>query len=149
MLTGVAGGKGEGNEISDGEQRWLRRGRCFWLDAGKWPGRVLASVVIIPANELHAFLGNHQANPHGWLGMHPLTHQGVDGVVVRAFVRAARRQERTDDGLVSSNSMNWLTLETSACLCLAANSSSTSAACIIDIRCSLEPPSRREVRLMR
>jgi len=45
--------------------------------------------VIIPANELNAFLGNHQANPHGWLGMHALTHEGEAGVVVRAFVRAA------------------------------------------------------------
>ncbi len=48
-----------------------------------------APAVIIPAKELHAFLENHQANPHGWLGMHPLTHEGVAGVVVRAFVRAA------------------------------------------------------------
>ena len=45
--------------------------------------------MIIPAKELNAFLGNHQANPHGWLGMHPLTHKGKAGVVVRAFVRAA------------------------------------------------------------
>jgi 1,4-alpha-glucan branching enzyme len=45
--------------------------------------------VIIPAKELNAFLGNHQTNPHGWLGMHPTTHEGVAGVVVRAFVRAA------------------------------------------------------------
>jgi 1,4-alpha-glucan branching enzyme len=45
--------------------------------------------VIIPVNELNAFLGNHQANPHGWLGMHPLEHEGTAGVVVRAFMRAA------------------------------------------------------------
>lgn len=45
--------------------------------------------MIIPTKELEAFLGNHQANPHGWLGMHPLTHRGKAGVVVRAFVRAA------------------------------------------------------------
>ncbi len=45
--------------------------------------------MIIPANELNAFLGNHQANPHGWLGMHPLTLKGKEGVVVRAFVRGA------------------------------------------------------------
>ncbi|MBL9215242.1 MAG: 1,4-alpha-glucan branching protein GlgB [Opitutaceae bacterium] len=47
--------------------------------------------MIIPVNELNAFLGNHQANPHGWLGMHPATHEGRDGVVVRAFIRAAVR----------------------------------------------------------
>lgn len=47
------------------------------------------STMIIPAAELNAFLGNHQANPHGWLGMHPLKHGGKSGVVVRAFVRAA------------------------------------------------------------
>ncbi len=45
--------------------------------------------VIIPANELNAFLGNHQANPHGWLGMHPVVHARKRGVVVRAFVREA------------------------------------------------------------
>ena len=45
--------------------------------------------MIIPVNELNAFLGNHQANPHGWLGMHPETHLKVEGVVVRAFVRQA------------------------------------------------------------
>lgn len=45
--------------------------------------------MIIPVNELNAFLGNRQANPHGWLGMHPLTHNQVAGVVVRAFVREA------------------------------------------------------------
>ena len=45
--------------------------------------------MIIPAKELKAFLGNHQANPHGWLGMHPMTHKGKSGVVARAFVRAA------------------------------------------------------------
>ena len=45
--------------------------------------------MIIPVNELNAFLGNHQANPHGWLGMHPLTYKNKPGVVVRAFVRAA------------------------------------------------------------
>ena len=45
--------------------------------------------MIIPAKELSAFLGNHQANPHGWLGMHPLIHAGKAGVVVRAFVRGA------------------------------------------------------------
>ncbi len=45
--------------------------------------------MIIPTKELEAFLGNHQANPHGWLGMHPLTHRDKAGVVVRAFVRAA------------------------------------------------------------
>ena len=67
----------------------------------------------------------------------------------RALVRAASRHERTDDGLVSSNSMNWLTLATSAILCFLAKASSTSAACSIESRCSLAPPSRRAVRLIR
>jgi hypothetical protein len=62
---------------------------AFGLDAETQSGKVPAPAVIIPAKELHAFLENHQANPHGWLGMHPLTHEGVAGVVVRAFVRAA------------------------------------------------------------
>ena len=46
----------------------------------------MGTPVIIPANELKAFLGNHQANPHGWLGMHPVTHKRKKGVVARAFV---------------------------------------------------------------
>ncbi len=45
--------------------------------------------MIIPLNELNAFLGNHQANPHGWLGMHPLTQGTTTGVVVRAFMATA------------------------------------------------------------
>ena len=101
MLTGVAGGKGQGNEISrclpvvaisSRRREWCGGGassRRFRLDAETESGKVPAPAVIIPAKELHAFLENHQANPHGWLGMHPLTHEGVAGVVVRAFVRAA------------------------------------------------------------
>ncbi|MBI3885341.1 MAG: 1,4-alpha-glucan branching enzyme, partial [Opitutae bacterium] len=46
--------------------------------------------MLIPEHELKAFLGNRQANPHGWLGMHPATVDGVAGVVVRAFVRGAK-----------------------------------------------------------
>ena len=62
----------------------------FRLDAAEELDTVgFLSPVIIPLNELNAFLGNHQANPHGWLGMHPLTLDGKSGVVVRAFVRAA------------------------------------------------------------
>jgi 1,4-alpha-glucan branching enzyme len=49
--------------------------------------------VIIPAKELEAFLGNQQANPHGWLGMHPCTVKRKKGVVARAFVRAAVKCE--------------------------------------------------------
>ena len=45
--------------------------------------------MIIPVNELNAFLGNHQANPHGWLGMHPAKVKRKSGVVVRAFRRGA------------------------------------------------------------
>jgi 1,4-alpha-glucan branching enzyme len=49
--------------------------------------------VIIPAKELDAFLHHRQANPHGWLGMHPLTHKRRKGVVVRAFLRGAVKCE--------------------------------------------------------
>jgi 1,4-alpha-glucan branching enzyme len=52
--------------------------------------------VIIPATELEAFLGNRQANPHGWLGMHPVTYKRKKGVVARAFVRAAVKCELVD-----------------------------------------------------
>ncbi len=45
--------------------------------------------VIIPPHELAAFLENRQANPHGWLGMHPAEVDEVEGVVVRAYVRGA------------------------------------------------------------
>jgi 1,4-alpha-glucan branching enzyme len=38
-------------------------------------------------------LGNQQANPHGWLGMHPVTYKRRKGVVARAFVRAAVKCE--------------------------------------------------------
>ena len=46
--------------------------------------------MLIPAHELQAFLGNRQANPHGWLGMHPIVVGEVAGVVVRAFVRGVK-----------------------------------------------------------
>ncbi|HVU18915.1 MAG TPA: 1,4-alpha-glucan branching protein GlgB [Candidatus Didemnitutus sp.] len=45
--------------------------------------------MIIPQAELEAFLRNHQADPHGWLGMHPVTYKRKKGVVARAFVRGA------------------------------------------------------------
>ena len=45
--------------------------------------------MIIPESELKAFLHNHQANPHGWLGMHPAKVKRRNGVVVRAFRRNA------------------------------------------------------------
>ncbi len=45
--------------------------------------------MIIPQSELAAFLENRQANPHGWLGMHPATVGRRKGVVVRAFLRGA------------------------------------------------------------
>ena len=49
----------------------------------------MKEAVIIPPAELEAFLRNRQANPHGWLGMHPHVLDGVAGVVVRAFIRDA------------------------------------------------------------
>ena len=56
----------------------------------------MVPVVIIHKHELEAFLGNRQANPHGWLGMHPITHKRQKGVVARAFVRAAVRCDLVD-----------------------------------------------------
>ncbi len=52
--------------------------------------------VIIPQSELDAFLQNRQSNPHGWLGMHPVTVGRRKGVVARAFVRGAVKCEVVD-----------------------------------------------------
>jgi len=52
-------------------------------------GSASVESVIIPDKELQAFLHNHQANPHGWLGMHPAKVKRKSGVVVRAFRRNA------------------------------------------------------------
>jgi 1,4-alpha-glucan branching enzyme len=52
--------------------------------------------VIIPPQELAAFLECRQANPHAWLGMHPVKHRGRKGVVVRAFIRGAVRCEAVE-----------------------------------------------------
>lgn len=45
--------------------------------------------MIIPPSELAAFLENRQADPHGWLGMHPASVGRQRGLVVRAFLRGA------------------------------------------------------------
>ncbi|MBX3735451.1 MAG: 1,4-alpha-glucan branching protein GlgB [Candidatus Didemnitutus sp.] len=52
--------------------------------------------MIIPQSELDAFLQNRQSNPHGWLGMHPVTVGRRKGVVARAFVRGAVKCEVVD-----------------------------------------------------
>jgi 1,4-alpha-glucan branching enzyme len=52
--------------------------------------------VIIPPRELEAFLYNHQADPHGWLGMHSVAFKRRKGVVARAFVRGAVTCELID-----------------------------------------------------
>ncbi len=68
--------------------------RGFVLDEeGGWAN---GWAVIIPPQELESFLGNRQANPHGWLGMHPITYKRRKGVVARAFVRAAVRCDLVD-----------------------------------------------------
>ncbi len=69
--------------------------RPFVLDGHAGFAR-LAYRLIIPPNELEAFLRNRQANPHGWLGMHPITYKRRKGVVARAFVRAAVKCELVD-----------------------------------------------------
>jgi hypothetical protein len=62
----------------------------FRLDARSEGGTVREPYpVIIPESELQAFLHNHQANPHGWLGMHPAKVKRSSGVIVRAFRRNA------------------------------------------------------------
>ncbi len=70
---------------------------CRVICARRWEraGQSEAAV-IIPPPELEAFLQNRQANPHGWLGMHPVTVGRRKGVVARAFVRGAVKCEVVD-----------------------------------------------------
>ena len=52
--------------------------------------------MIADAKELDALLQGRHGNPHGLLGMHPMTHEGQPGVVVRALVQDAVRCEVVD-----------------------------------------------------
>src|SRR5262245_56992626 len=51
---------------------------------------------IAARKELDALLRGQQADPHGFLGMHPVTHEGKRGLVVRAFLQDARTCEVVD-----------------------------------------------------
>ena len=46
--------------------------------------------MIATRKELEALLNGQHGQPHSLLGMHPITHDGRRGVVVRAFVQDAR-----------------------------------------------------------
>jgi len=52
--------------------------------------------MIATAKEMEALLHGRHGHPHGLLGMHPATHQGRRGLVVRAFVQDARTCEVVD-----------------------------------------------------
>ena len=45
---------------------------------------------------LDSLLHGQQAQPHSLLGMHPITHQGRRGLVVRAFLQDSRTCEVVD-----------------------------------------------------
>ena len=52
--------------------------------------------MIATRKELEALLNGQHGQPHSLLGMHPITHQGRPGLVVRAFVQDARTCEAVD-----------------------------------------------------
>ena len=52
--------------------------------------------MIATRKELDELLRGQHGHPHGFLGMHPLTHHGRAGVVVRAFVQDAVTCEVVD-----------------------------------------------------
>ena len=52
--------------------------------------------MIATKKELDSLLQGQNAQPHRLLGMHPLTHQGRRGLVVRAFLQDGRACEVVD-----------------------------------------------------
>ena len=52
--------------------------------------------MIATRKEFEALLNGQHGQPHSLLGMHPVTHQGRRGLVVRAFVQDARTCEVVD-----------------------------------------------------
>src|SRR3989454_486171 len=52
--------------------------------------------MIATQKELEALLNGQHGQPHGLLGMHPITHQTRRGLVVRAFVQDARSCDVVD-----------------------------------------------------
>ena len=53
--------------------------------------------MIATRKELDEFLKGQHGQPHALLGMHPVTHNGQRGLVVRAFVQDAKTCEVVDD----------------------------------------------------
>ena len=53
--------------------------------------------MIATRKELDEFLRGQTAQPHELLGMHPITHNGQRGLVVRAFVQDANSCEVVDE----------------------------------------------------
>jgi 1,4-alpha-glucan branching enzyme len=52
--------------------------------------------VIIAQKDLTSILKANSAQPHAILGMHPISHEGQQGVVVRAFLRGVQTCEVVD-----------------------------------------------------
>ena len=52
--------------------------------------------MIVTRKELDDLLGGRQGQPHAILGMHPITHNGQRGVVVRALLQDAKTCEVVD-----------------------------------------------------
>ena len=52
--------------------------------------------MIATAKELEALLQGRHGQPHNFLGMHPVTHQGLHGLVARALVQDGRTCEVVD-----------------------------------------------------
>ena len=52
--------------------------------------------MIATAKELEALLQGRHGQPHNFLGMHPVTHQGLRGLVARALVQDGRTCEVVD-----------------------------------------------------
>ena len=88
-ICGGAGSGRRGTRAAAGSPVRAKTG--FALDGDRTAANL--TVVIIPPTELAAFLENRQSNPHGWLGMHPVTVGRKKGVVVRAFLRGAVKCE--------------------------------------------------------
>ncbi len=52
--------------------------------------------MLVSRKELDDLLRSQNAQPHAVLGMHPITHNGQRGVVVRALVQDAKSCEVVD-----------------------------------------------------
>src|SRR4051794_22538852 len=52
--------------------------------------------MILSQKDLDALVNARHEHPHSMLGMHPLTHQGRSGLVVRALIQDAKSCEVMD-----------------------------------------------------